>query len=236
MNRSKSLLLFILLPALFGSLLTELSASTQFTMHDGFRNKRYGEIILIAGGPLQFVGHVYNTVGLNDCPQALWDQLDPKQIARENKARSVILNGPRYFMMDEIALQNPGPIKTFGGLEARHLADVKISLWTVLRGKSKPYTGNTVERTSRYVYKAGRPIFELIAPDGRRYVMQTYALIVDKTLQESDLPNLGERLKLPKGWKYQTRILEEDLVLTTSGTATVLQDDLMNSYQLQTNE
>jgi hypothetical protein len=137
--------------------------------------------------------------------------------------------------MDEIALQNPGEISDFDGLQARHLAEVDLSLFTMLRGKAKPFTENTVSRTSRYVYKKGRPVYELIAPDGTVYVLQTYALIVDPTLTAANLPNLASKLKLPKGWTYRSRILDKDLVLTTSGTAKVLQDNLENSYQRVTN-
>lgn len=206
-------------------------ATDSFRMHDNFRNLRYGEVLVVTGGPFQYTAEVFNTVGLNDCPQAVWERLDAKKLARELGARKVLLNGPRYFMMDEIALQNPGAVKDFDGLEARRLAEVKLSLFTILRGRAKPYTENTVSRTSRYVYKKGRPVYELVAPNGATYILQTYSLIVDPKLTEKDLPRLADRLKLPKGWEYRTRIPSEDIVLTTHGTAKVLQDDLENSYQ-----
>jgi hypothetical protein len=42
-----------------------------------------------------------------------------------------------------------------------------------------------------------------------------------------------ERLALPDGWSYRTRVLEEELVVdTTTTTAVVLQDELENSYTL----
>jgi len=44
---------------------------------------------------------------------------------------------------------------------------------------------------------------------------------------------LGDRLALPEGWSYRTRILDEELVVDTTATiATVLQDELENSYTL----
>jgi hypothetical protein len=201
---------------------------------DHMRNARYGEIVVVTGGPFQFVGHVYNTIGLNDCPEAAWKALDPKQLAKEWKARSVILNGPRYFMMDRISLANPGGVASFDGLQARHLADVDISLASVLRGKAQPYTDNVVKRTTVYVYSKGKMVYELLAPDGRVYVLQTYALIVDPHLTEADLASLGSHLQLPQGWKYQARKLDKDLELRTTGTAYVLQDNLENSYQRET--
>ncbi|MFM7224394.1 MAG: hypothetical protein ACKO1Y_03010, partial [Actinomycetota bacterium] len=65
------------------------------------------------------------------------------------------------------------------------------------------------------------------------YVMQAYCIGVDPPLTQADLPTLGERLDLPAGWTYRTRVLEEELVIdTTASVATVLQDELENSYTL----
>ncbi len=215
-----------------------LPASADIVGHTAFRdhmrNARYGEILILKGGPFSFIGSVYNTLGLNDCPEAAWKALDPAKLKEQYKADAVMLNGPRHFMMDRCSLANPGNIQTFGGLQARHLADVKISLLTLLHGRAKPYTESTVKRTTEYVYRAGRPVYELISPKGVVYVMQTYALIVDPNLTEAQLPALGQKLKLPAGWKYRTRKLDADLTLQVKGTAYVLQDDLENSYQRST--
>jgi len=39
---------------------------------DNLRGARYGEIILVKAGFLSLTGKVYNTLGLNDCPEAQW--------------------------------------------------------------------------------------------------------------------------------------------------------------------
>jgi hypothetical protein len=212
-----------------GSAPTETGPTTR--TRDHLRGKRYGEVIVVRGGPFVFTGEVFNTLGLNDCPEPLWKALDPRALKKEFRAAAVVLNGPRYFVMDRTSLANPGRIATFGDLEARHLANVRIALPTILRGRTAPYTENTVARTSEFLYRRGGRIYELIAPDGTRYVMQTYALIVDPDLTMADLKNLATRLRLPPGWQYRTRVLDRDLVLRAEGTAHVLQDDLENSYQ-----
>jgi len=198
---------------------------------DNLRGVRYGEMVVVRGGPFSFTGEVYNTLGLNDCPEAPWRALDTRALKKEFKAVAVILNGPRYFLMDRTTLAKPGKVAKFGQLEARHLADVKISLPTILRGKAPAYTDNRVKRTSEFLYRKGSRIYELLGPSGERYVMQTYALIVDPRLTEASLQNLGRRLKLPTGWSYRSRVLDEDLVLRATGIARVLQDDFQNSYQ-----
>ena len=77
-------------------------------------------------------------------------------------------------------------------------------------------------------------MFELVAPGGDTYVMQSYAQIKDPKLTIGKLGSLGRRLTLPAGWRYRTRKLKRPLVLTAKGSATVLQDELQNTYQLAT--
>lgn len=223
---------------LFLTVLVTLSAQAAEgpRTRDNLRGARYGEIVVVTGGPFSFTGRVYNTLGLNDCPEAEWKALNPAAIKKQFRARAVLLNGPRYFLMDRSSLANPGGVGTFGELQARLLAEVKLPLSTILRGKAKPYTETTVKRTSEYLYRKGRPVYELLAPDGRHYVMQTYARIVDPNLSESDLATLDRHLKLPKGWKYRVRTLDKDLVLRADGEAHVLQDDLANTYQRVTGD
>lgn len=192
---------------------------------------RYGEIIVVTGGPFNFTGHVYNTIGLNDCPEAQWKALSSQQLKNELHARAVILNGPRYFLMDSSEIINPGNVVSFDGLQARFLADLAIPLSNVMQGGAQPYTENAVQRTTHYIFKKGRTIYELVSPQGTHYVMQSYSQIIDPTLSEADLVSLGSRLSLPLGWSYKTKVLDQDYVMQTSGTAYVLQDNLKNSYQ-----
>src|SRR5262249_8069424 len=46
-----------------------------------------------------------------------------------------------------------------------------------------------------------------------------------------DLPKLGTKLKLPPGWKFRTKVLDQDLgVSAINGVARVVQDDLEGTY------
>ncbi len=45
------------------------------------------------------------------------------------------------------------------------------------------------------------------------------------------LKNLGTRLKLPAGWQYREVRPQDDLQLDVNGQATIIRDDLQNSYQ-----
>ena len=206
-------------------------ARAEPTGRDHMRNARYCEMLVVSGGPLSLTAQVYNTLGLNDCPAESWQKLDAKALARQHHAREIILNGPRHFLMDQASLAKPGKTAHFGDMEARLLAQVELSPLMLLKGRSKPYEETQVKRSTRYVFLQGKPIHQLTAADGRRYVMQSYSQQIDAQLDESGLARLGTRLKLPPDWSYQTRTPEHDLILEVTGSATVLQDDLLNTYQ-----
>jgi hypothetical protein len=192
--------------------------------------KRYGEVLLVTPGEVGPQAAVYNSFGLNDCPGELWAALDAQAIATENGAATVLLDGPRYWLMNEIEKPTQGPriIKTFGGIE------MVLESQTLLSAMNPaPYTANQVHRHSVSTFNAGEEVYELHDPALRRWLMQTWSQIVDPTLSRSDLPGLGERLDLPKGWTYQSRTLTAPLSIdTTTHAAQILRDDLTNSYSL----
>jgi hypothetical protein len=192
--------------------------------------KRYGEVLLVTPGEVGPQAAVYNTFGLNDCPAELWSALDAQTIATENGAATALLDGPRYWLMNEIEKPTQGPriIKNFGGI------DMVLESQTLLSAMNPaPYTANQVHRHSVSTFDAGEEVYELHDPALRRWLMQTWSQIVDPNLSRSDLPGLGERLDLPAGWTYQIRTLTAPLRIdTTTHAAQVLRDDLTNSYSL----
>jgi hypothetical protein len=196
------------------------------------RDARYCELIPIRREGLHLVATVYNTLGLNDCPAAIWETITEADMKRRFDALTVLLNGPRYFLMDAISgtgATAAGATIEAGGLKLTQRATLDLSLLDLVR--RGPYRETTVDRETRYLFKAGRPVFVLTAADGTRYAMQAYAQIVDRTLTYADLPGLGARLKPPTGWRYSVLTPEADLVLGAKGKATVIQDELQNTYQ-----
>jgi hypothetical protein len=196
------------------------------------RNARYCEIIPVVREGLHLVATVYNTLGLNDCPVSVWNSITEDKVKKRfPNAVKVMLNGPRYFLMDAIAAGGAtatGETVDVAGLRMTERAKINLSLFEL---GSEPYRERTINRETRYVFKAGSPVFILAAPGGSRYVMQAYAQIVDKTLSYADLPVLGTRLKLPTGWRYATMVPDKDLIVGAQGKATVVQDELQDTYQ-----
>lgn len=196
------------------------------------RGVRYGEVlaVFLRDGGLQ--AEVYGTQMLNDCPQDLWDSLDPDTIAKEMGAVAVKLNGPRHWMLDglgtKVAVVEP-VLRDFNGLMTRRIATVELGDDPA----TQPYVERYVNRGAIFYWNAGAPVHELVNPDGVAYVMQAYCIGVDPTLTQEALPGLGDRLALPPGWSYRTRVLDEELVVdTTAKIATVVQDELENTYTL----
>jgi hypothetical protein len=198
---------------------------------EGVRNARYCEIIPVVREGLHLKATVYNTLGHNDCPAKIWDGITDGAMKERFGALMVLMNGPRYFIMDEISASGAsasGKTIEIDGMELTERASIDLGLFDLLH---RPYRETTIDRDTVYRFKAGKPVFLLEGPDGSRYVMQAYAQIVDKTLTYDDLPGLGAKLKLPSGWRYSTMVPEQDIVAGAKGTATVVQDDLDNTYQ-----
>ncbi|MCV6983440.1 hypothetical protein H7I53_24890 [Mycolicibacterium pulveris] len=194
--------------------------------------KRYGEVLLVRNGPSGPEATVYNTFPLNDCPAELWEKLDAEAIAADNGAVAALLNGPRYWLMNSIGKRGRETLerKTFGGIEMICQATVQMASMN-----PGPYNVNRVDRKAVFTFDAGREVYELVDPDGRAWVMQTWSQTVDPSLSLADLPGLAARLSLPAGWTFRARALTSPLVVdTATEDACVTQDDLANSYSLQT--
>ncbi|HAT5921011.1 TPA: hypothetical protein JAG59_002840 [Legionella pneumophila] len=214
-----SLLLYILLFVPFLSYSAETS---------NMRGKRYCEIIL-AKTISSYA--VYNTWGLNDCPEQLWSKVSISAVKKETGSSFVHLNGPRYWVIDgfkNTSLINPA-IKTISGIPMREAGILHLSLMDLF--KNKPYQSHVVDRKTTWVYQADKPVFELIDPNGQVFVMQSYS--VQKYPQTMNtLTQLGAKLQLPKGWKFKTGVLNKpETIEAVNNKAVVVQDNFLNTYQ-----
>jgi len=199
---------------------------------DNMRGVRYGEVLAVFLRDDKLQAEVYGTQMLNDCPEELWSTLVADEIAREMGALFVKLNGPRHWMLDGLGAKVApvAPVmREFNGLMTRRIAVVDLGN----NPQSTPYSERHVDRGAMFYFDAGKPVYELVRPDGVAYVMQARCIGVDPHMTEESLETLGSRLALPNGWTYRTRVLDAELVVdTTSHVATVLQDEFENTYTL----
>jgi hypothetical protein len=196
------------------------------------RGVRYGEVLAVYLRENGLEAEVFGTQLINDCPQELWDTLDAETIAQEMGAILAKLNGPRYWTLDGFGtkLQPVEPImRDFNGIMMRRIAVVDLGP----EPKMGPYNEMKVNRQVIFFFDAGQTVHELVNPEGLAYVMQALCIGVDPTMSVESLDTLGERLSMPEGWSYRSRVLTEDLIIDTTGSpATVLQDEFENSYTL----
>lgn len=177
------------------------------------RDMRFGEILVVKQTGIE----IYNTTGLNDCPEKLWNALDTEKIREQFGALKVEKNGPHFWMMDSQTISF-GEKASFGGLEARWVATLPRATAAKAAEGSEPYKVFTSKKTQKMVYSKGKAVYELVDPDGNVYILQAH----EERFPLASLPNLGEHLKkLPKGWQYQTRTLTEDLVLDLGPNQTI---------------
>jgi hypothetical protein len=194
---------------------------------------RYCEVLIAhAEDEGVLAANVWNSLAFGPCPQEQWEALDADEIKKDfPDAALVMLNGPRFWVLQEISDNSPPQqyeVHTFG--------EIKMFLVAILRitdpAQAQPYNENRVDRDTTYRFARGNRVFELTGPDGKTYVMQSFSRIVDADLTFEELADLGDRLSLPEGWSFDSRILDEDLVADSNGVATVIQDELKNTYQL----
>jgi len=225
-------MLRLMMIAVYFLLAAFASSATAEQEVTGVRDRRYCEFLIVRRTGIKLEADVYNTLGLNDCPQAQWAAIDPAKIKNERHALVVVVNGPRHFVMDRITIERKAqPPVDFQGLKMNFLAVLHFP-WRALVDR-KPYSEHKVSRRTHFIFDAGEPVYELVTSSGDVYVMQSYSEIVDPSLRMADLQNLGSRLKLPARWTFRTRVLSNALTVIATGEARIVQDDLQNTYQLK---
>ena len=86
---------------------------------------------------------------------------------------------------------------------------------------------NVIEQTSR--------AYLLRTPEGKVWVLQVFTTDKDKTMSMETMDQLGSKLQLPEGWKFEVKMLDRDLSLqprrVADGEAYIMRDNLGNTYQ-----
>jgi len=217
-------------------------AGAEQRKYDNLRGYRFEEIDLFARDVVKKVLYVsiYNTTGENagddtrdSAPQSYAAAVDPKRIAKKYQAAAVQVSPPRYWALDWFA-DRVGPVRNFDGLDAAWMGNGPAAE-SRLGPKPLPdaYRTASFPRTAIEGFKKGTKIHILDDPKGRAWVLAAYTSGGASEAASTDLDSLGDRLKLPQGWKFRTSTLAKELVLEPkAGFAGVTQDDKGNIYHL----
>jgi hypothetical protein len=196
------------------------------------RNYAFCEIVPVMGQKPDVVAQFYNSSGVGDCPPAKFDAIDAKKLAQQVGADMVWLNPRRHWMMDQMWIYKAGETVDFDGVKATWVATMTPE--QLKAGSSKAYIPVDIHRESQWLFEKGKPVYLMRLPDGKVYVMQSYVNVVDKSLTMTGLPQLGSKLHLPEGWKFEVKTLDKDLSIDprkSGGVAHIIQDELKNTYE-----
>ncbi len=175
--------------------------------------------------------HVYTAASIPVDPEA-YKKIDPKKLAVELGVDMCAVNHGRFWMMDEIEFF-VGEAQSFHGVELRWGGDMTGA--EMISQMQSAYVPSLIRRNTVWTFKAGKQVLLLREPGGPVWVLQEYTKAVDPGLTPDNLNVLGGKLKnLPQGWKFETKVLTEDLVLDTGRAgswAAIIRDDLHCTYQ-----
>ena len=185
--------------------------------------------------------YVFNSLGFNDCPLDWYNTLttqsfvDAYTIQYNSTPYSAGLNGHRFFAMDIINQTLPVPQATLvvnnQTLGLRGI--VAVLAGTPLVG-GPPFDIITIARNSTWTYLKDHVVHNLVDPNGTIFTMQSYTqqVVADLTSKDLDKPDIGGLLKLPTGWSYETRRLQDRLDNVANGVTNTVSDNLRNGYQI----
>ncbi|PRY26260.1 hypothetical protein CLV78_101355 [Aliiruegeria haliotis] len=202
------------------------SAEDEHTMEEFYlkdaRGMRYCEIGLI----FDHGADIYNTSASAGCPEDKWQALDVDALAEEHGARGAFLNGPKFWATDEQTI-NLAETKSFGGIEARYGATLPAEALAESES-AQAYAGFTSTKKQTLIFKAGRPVYELVDPEGNTYILNAYGAEV----KDGDPANLASQLSPAEGWSFRVVTPEEDLIVQppAEGLTQMVGDDMHQYY------
>ncbi len=199
------------------------------------RDTRYLGAAIFVGTGLNGRAHMNANAGNQETPAdfaANWKP-DPVAKAKEFGVDQVFPNTGRIWTFDHGEVQY-GYIWDFDGAKMGHLGQM-VAKDTLAHFTGPKYVETLLTRLTRWTWDAGREAHILRQPNGTVWVMQEYTTDVDPTLTIDNLKDIRPKLTtLPEGWTFETKVLEEDLVLDTTksdGWASIIRDDVDCTYQ-----
>ena len=203
------------------------------TSYTNLTGIRYCEYLLICKTPAGTKTNVYFTTGLNNEANPMdtcsnFVETDAETIKKEFGVDGVFKNGPRGWLMGSVDVPT-GIVRNFQGVKAVWESTLQADPSAL---KTTPYKTSVVARDSKIVFPAGEPLFILNDPKSNSsWVMKSWSEIVDSNLNYEKLPELGSKLKLPKGWSYHVYTPNIELTISAiNGNTHIIQDEFLNTY------
>ena len=211
---------------------------------ENWRGKAFYEVLFMnrqANGV--GIGNYYNSIGntfdaSNKVMDSRFRALNAETLKKEYGSDGVFFNGPRRFVANGVTglAFNGGMKRVIGTIPFNLYGTLEVpSFNKFVSGPPLAYKVLASKRTNTFYFKAGEQVHELITPKGAVYTMFSLSLKADPQNTIENLPTLGKRLTLPKGWKYRMRTLEKDLALSSTYDSnppnTIVLDQFEDNYQ-----
>lgn len=211
---------------------------------ENWRGKAFYEILFMNRQPNDSgVGYYYNSLGNdleapNNVMDARFRALNADALKKEYGSDGILFNGPRRLVANGITgmawdsckerVIATIPLRVLGIFETPDLSKA-------VSGSLPSYKVLTSKRSNTFSFNAGETVHELITPEGAVYTMFSLSLKADPKNTIENLPTLGERLTLPKGWNFRARKLDQDMTLTSTADSnppnTIVLDEFEGNYQ-----
>lgn len=201
-------------------------------VRDNVRGQVWCEIVPMVGTPPNAVMHIYNSTFAENCTEERTTNFDTTKMAADLGVPKVIVNPGRYWVFDRVTIYNAGELVDFNGIKAHWAATMTPQDVSNIVG-SKPWTPGKIKRDTEWFYKKSKPVYLLRTPEGKVWVLQVFSKAKDPTMSLETLDQLASKLDLPAGWKFEKRILDNDLSLQprwSDGEAYIMRDNLGNTY------
>lgn len=209
---------------------------------EGLHKVRFAEIFL-AGREAKtgkLVAACYNTslfpnaiaTTKDTAPQVWAEGLDFDKIKREFGVLGASLNGPKLWMPDWVEVQN-GVVREFNGRKFPWCAQLDMGDNTGGVSESTPYIPLTIARDSGIGWNKGTTVLLLDDAEGTTWIMKGFQVGLKPAYSFDEFVAAGQSQfkRLPPGWKFRVKTLEQDLTeKPEGGVATIMPDEFFNLY------
>jgi hypothetical protein len=218
-------------------------ANPKMAHFENLNKVRYIEIFVVGGNGLtgRMEAAVYNTsasswfdaASMKDsAPQAWVESLSTDEIKKRFGALGASINGPKLWMLDTIDIPL-GAEEDFNGKKIPWVAVLHLSKEQLKTLGKFSYATMQIERKSQFSYKKGTTVFLIDDANGNTWVMKGFELGLKPrwTFEEFAADPASKFKQLPAGWKFRTKVLDQDLIMIpASGIATIMPDEFFNVY------
>jgi hypothetical protein len=225
------------------STLPDDGAHTHLAHYDNMHGARYIEIFVVGGNGLtgNLIANVYNTTfargvdlkaNPDTSPQAYVERVDIEQIKKQFKALGAAINGPKLWMLDWVDIPL-GANENLNGMKIPWCATLHLTKTELSDMGKISYKSTTIERKSKIGYNKGTTVFLIDDTDGTTWIMKGFELGMEPrwTYEQFAADPASHFQELPPGWKYRTKVLDQDLILVPeTGIATIMPDEFFNVY------